>query len=291
MNIDIYLPKYFFQNVKRMEWRRESRAHYGKQWRAITQSRWQKRTEGMPFILYMFSFRSMKFLMTRTVPTALDSSVISNQENGCTELFVSCSKPSRKCWIPSAIKNLNRLPHMFHASSCRRTGKCQFAYWAIYVCISLKVTYLADTANGLNFTLASNDGSYYPYLDVLLQNPNHSYTVGRVDELQALSEYNSATRSFLINDRKVVVGESFFSVFSAAQVPLWELNQESFLVPTYFDVRNGAFPYPNNCVIPVFGYSALHVLANVLLRTAQMRSCSSSGSTLTGVHSPQKAAP
>ncbi|GIM16551.1 hypothetical protein Vretimale_19167 [Volvox reticuliferus] len=106
--------------------------------------------------------------------------------------------------------------------------------------IVLLLAPLIHGASSLNFTLASDDGSYYPYLDALLQSPSDSYIVGSSQELGTLPGYDSATHSLPISARKAVVGESFFSVFSAAQIPLWELKNGTPYVPAYFDVRNGA---------------------------------------------------
>ncbi|GIL67909.1 hypothetical protein Vafri_21128 [Volvox africanus] len=122
----------------------------------------------------------------------------------------------------------------------RPLGILQNRYVLLLVHIGLLLALLFDGASSLTFTLASDDGSYYPYLDALLQSPSDSYIVGSSQELRTLPEYNSTTHSFPIAERKAVVGESFFSVFSAAQIPLWEVENGTPYVPAYFDVRNGA---------------------------------------------------
>ncbi|PNW77165.1 hypothetical protein CHLRE_10g425000v5 [Chlamydomonas reinhardtii] len=92
----------------------------------------------------------------------------------------------------------------------------------VAVLLALQLGLLQHSAHAIDFTLASQDGYFYPALDDLLASPTTGTVLGTLSELESLAD--PATGVVKISSgRKAVIASSFFSIFSTVKFPLWRV--------------------------------------------------------------------
>ncbi|KAG2446238.1 hypothetical protein HXX76_000830 [Chlamydomonas incerta] len=106
--------------------------------------------------------------------------------------------------------------------------------------LALQLGLLQHTAHAIDFTLASQDGYFYPALDGLLASPTTATVLGSLSDLESMADPASGVVE-ISSGRKAVISASFFSIFSTTKFPLWRsatLANESWakVIPAGFTV-------------------------------------------------------
>lgn len=113
----------------------------------------------------------------------------------------------------------------------------------VAVLLALQLGLLQHSAHAIDFTLASQDGYFYPALDDLLASPTTGTVLGTLSELESLAD--PATGVVKISSgRKAVIASSFFSIFSTVKFPLWRVEtlangSSTNVIPAGFAVSPG----------------------------------------------------
>ncbi|GFR41530.1 hypothetical protein Agub_g2226 [Astrephomene gubernaculifera] len=118
------------------------------------------------------------------------------------------------------------------------TWKWIAIYPLLFACLVFKIVD-AGTNESLTFTLASEDGFYYPVLERYLDTSNYSRIVWSAQELRSLPLFNATTKSIPVTSTYSVISGSFFSIFLTDQVQLWKGENDTITTPAWFDVRDG----------------------------------------------------